>query len=77
MYLPATAPNAVVSWRSIAFLRDTPDCSKMAKSPISWGTSCSKIVMVVTMPRKLHMLLQKKIQNLLLLMSKYKKKSPS
>ena len=27
-----------------------PDCTRIAKSPISCGTSCSKIVMVVMMP---------------------------
>lgn len=49
--LPAKAPIAVVSCRSIAFFLETPDCKRMAKSPISWGTSCNKIVIVVTIPK--------------------------
>ena len=55
MRVPVSAPTAVVSCRKMARRRGTPDCTRMAKSPISCGTSCSTIVSVVITPGTRHL----------------------
>lgn len=47
---PPTAPRAVSSCSRIACFLLHPDCTKMARSPTSWGTSWRRTVNAVTVP---------------------------
>ena len=47
---PIIAPMAVVDCSQIAFIRGQPDLMRIAKSPISWGTSWIRMVAVVMRP---------------------------
>ena len=47
---PTIPTEAVQSWALAASYLSKPDFMRMAKSPISWGISCSRMQEVVTNP---------------------------
>lgn len=49
---PTRPPPAVSNWKTAACHLVKPDLSKMAKSPTSWGISCTKMAKVVKSPSR-------------------------